>query len=101
MDKQTYELFFNVIKNSPVEKDTKEIIHYCKKCDDGHCFCGKKINPTPSPLEGFEEMKEITDKHDVIVFGRNPLDDTFLIIKNLNQLISNQKKLYQYIKEKI
>lgn len=59
-----------------------------------------KCYETPSPLEGFVEMKEITDKHDVIVFGRNPLDDTFLIIKNLNQVIRNQKKLYQYIKEK-
>ena len=53
--------------------------------------------PTPSPLEGFEKIDEI-DEGDM-----RCLEDTRLIDKLWEkqcQIIRNQKKLYQYIKEK-
>ena len=60
--------------------------------------CGKHImdwdNPTPSPLEGFEEIEEIEDYDGENMFNINPTK------KAINKLIRNQKKLYQYIKEK-
>lgn len=59
--------------------------------------CGKHImdwdNPTPSPLKGFEKIESVH-------FG----NDTYQTLENfydsIKKLISNQKKLYQFIKEK-
>jgi hypothetical protein len=56
------------------------------------CNCGgiSFINPTTSPLE-IEEIEELNG-------------ETFLnseMIRKLNSLIRNQKKLYQFIKEKL
>lgn len=45
--------------------------------------------PTPSPLE-IEEIEKMSN-----------YADTCEYIRTINSLISNQKKLYQYIKEKI
>ena len=54
-------------------------------------FADKPLHPTPSPLEGFEEIEEIDLTYFVTDLERNAF---------INALIRNQKKLYQYIKEK-
>lgn len=63
---------------------------FCLNCNKDHHENGwDSCNSTPSPLEGFEEIEEVEE-----YFNRGELSTT------INLLIRNQKKLYQYIKEK-
>ena len=88
------------------KEDRKECKHKYSSETCKCVYCGKKItsgtngnylgnnNSTPSPLEGFEEIKEISDK--------DLAGSSHAVIKiayKVNSLISNQKKLYQYIKK--
>ena len=75
---------------------------FCLNCNKDHHENGwDSCNPTPSPIEGFEEIPEIKR---MIVYP-DICEDLAKVVKeiveNQNTLISNQKKLYQYIKEKI
>lgn len=78
----------------------------CTKCHmpvdvDGNWSKCSIPDHTPSPLEGFEEIGEIQFPP----FDPPQDDNVSWVIKKVeekvNQLISNQKKLYQYIKEKL
>lgn len=82
------------------KEEKKECKHNWKLTPDTWgetCFyCGKqrKIKTTSSPLE-IEEIEEISKFHTNTTFKWVKLVD------KVNQLISNQKKLYQLIKEKL
>lgn len=84
------------------KEDRKECKCSCHQINSVAFACTEcqKNHPTPSPLEGFEEIEEIKR---MIVYP-DICEDLAKVVKemveNQNTLISNQKKLYQYIKEK-
>ncbi len=87
-------------ENEAQKKDRKECKHKFvetytggKRCNKCNMSLTEFKYSTPSPLEGFEEIAV-----QKIPKGISCLLAT--IIKIINAIISNQKKLYQYIKEK-
>lgn len=112
LNKSDKEWLIPFIKDLLAQKEDKKECKHKFSSKDCRCFyCGKEITsgtsgtsgtftrierPTPSPLE-IEEIEEMK----VNKLSYASYNQWAKIMNKINSLISNQKKLYQLIKEKL